>query len=114
MTRNKPGDQSDWRTTVTTGSDVADLTGSDFVVNDPADVLELFAAGLQGFVLDERQLSSAFFDLSSGFAGELLQKCSNYQLRVAVVIHDDSARSLSFRQFAVESNRRGAFVFVGS
>jgi hypothetical protein len=114
MIKNTPGDQTDWRTMVSAASGVADLTGSDFVVNAPADVLELFAAGLQRFVLDERQLSDAFFDLSSGFAGELLQKCSNHQLRIGVVGHDHGARSLSFRQFAVESNRGGAFVFVGS
>jgi hypothetical protein len=106
MIKNTPGDQTDWRTIVSAASGVVDLTGSDFVVNAPADVLELFAVWLQRFVLDERQLSDAFFDLSSGFAGELLQKCSNYQLRIAVVGHDHGAQvsaSGSLRLKAIEA-----------
>jgi hypothetical protein len=93
---------------------VTDLTTSDFVIRKPADVLELLGAGVHRVVLDERQLPDEFFDLSSGFAGELLQKCSNYGIRIAVVGEHEKGRSTSFRQFALESNRGNKFFFVAS
>ena len=37
-----------------------------------------FSADADGVLLLESDLSSAFFDLRSGIAGELFQKCTNY------------------------------------
>jgi hypothetical protein len=55
-----------------------------------------------------------FFDLSTGFAGELVQKCTNYGIKVAVVETSAKSRSTSFRQFASESNRGNRFIFVAN
>ena len=96
------------------GDTVADLTASEFTIRRPADVLELVGQGVGRFIIEDRQLPDEFFDLSSGFAGELLQKCSNYGLRVAVVGQHEAGRSSSFRQFVSESNRGRSFLFVAT
>ncbi|MEY4531242.1 MAG: hypothetical protein RLZZ156_1963 [Deinococcota bacterium] len=44
-------------------------------------------------LLTETDLSPNFFDLSSGLAGELFQKCTNYRLQLAVVVKDLSIYS---------------------
>ena len=59
--------------------------------------------------LDER-----FFDLSSGFAGEMLGKFSNYRLRVAFIgdLSEHAAASNAFAAFVREANRGDAAWFV--
>ncbi|MBM7830838.1 hypothetical protein JOE59_001543 [Agromyces cerinus] len=59
--------------------------------------------------LDER-----FFDLSSGFAGEVLGKFGNYRLRVAIVgdVSEHVATSDAFDAFVRETNRGDAAWFV--
>jgi hypothetical protein len=84
------------------------------VIQRPSDILDLFGRGIQRLIIAQHQLSADFFDLSSGFAGELVQKCVNYGMRVAVVGAGYEDRSMSFRDFVTEINRGGRFVFVGS
>jgi hypothetical protein len=104
-----------WPTTKSTdGVAVADLTSSDFRISRPADVLELVGAGVSRAILRDDQIAAEFFDLSSGFAGELVQKFSNYGLRIAIVGDYEQGRSTSFRQFAQESNRGNRLWFVHS
>jgi len=43
-----------------------------------------------GLVLDERDLSPDFFDLSTGLAGQVLQKFGSYRTRLAVIVRDAS------------------------
>lgn len=50
-------------------------------------------------------LPGAFFDLSSGVAGELVQKLANYGIRMAGVVPDLAAHSRRFQEFAEEANR---------
>jgi hypothetical protein len=101
-------------TTAADGTAFTDVTASDFAIRRPADVLELVGAGVARVILEERQLADDFFDLSTGFAGELLQKCANYGLRVAVVVREERDRSSYFREFVRETNRGDRFVFVAS
>jgi hypothetical protein len=60
------------------------------------------------------RLSEAFFQLRSGLAGAILQKLTNYRLRVAIV--GDIARHLeasqAFADFVTESNRGSHIWFV--
>jgi hypothetical protein len=104
-----------WRT-IQTGScaRITDLTGSDFRIRQPADILELVGAGVGRAILLDSQLDESFFDISTGVAGEVVQKCMNYGLRLAVITSSLDERSDYFRQFAQESSRHGRFVFVTS
>jgi hypothetical protein len=53
-------------------------------------------------VLGEAELGHDFFDLSSGFAGELMQKFVNYDQRLAIIVEDASKYSGSFQDLARE------------
>jgi hypothetical protein len=104
-----------WRTIQTAGcSRITDLTESDFRIKRPSDVLELVGAGVGRAILLDLQLHEDFFDLSTGVAGEVVQKCVSYGIRVAVITTAPAERSTHFRQFAQESTRNGRFVFAGS
>jgi hypothetical protein len=84
------------------------------------DVIDLVAAALsreaQLVAIPVSRLAPEFFRLSSGFAGELIQKCVNYRLRVAIVgdISGNLAGSAALRDFVRESNRREEVCFVDS
>lgn len=65
-------------------------------------------------LFNEGAVHPEFFDLSSGFAGEMLQKLANYGIRAGVVVADVSDYSDAFRDFVRESNRSGRARFFRS
>jgi hypothetical protein len=72
---------------------------------DPlAEVVRCIELGAHALLFDRGALPAAFFDLSTGIAGELAQKLVNYGLRMAAVVPDLSVHSLHFRDFAREAN----------
>lgn len=85
-----------------------------------ADALDLIGeAGFSGadtLVIPVSRLSPDFFRLSTGLAGAILQKCTNYRLRVAIVgdISEYTAKSGPLRDFVYESNKHGAVRFLAS
>ena len=85
-----------------------------------ADVLDiigsLYGTGADTVVIPAGRLSPDFFRLSSGHAGAMLQKFTNYQLRVAIVgdISAQLERSAPLRDFVRESNRGTQVRFLAS
>jgi hypothetical protein len=61
--------------------------------------------GAAALLFDHGALPAAFFDLSTGVAGEVAQKLSNYGLRMAGVVPDLTVHSPRFQEFAGEANR---------
>lgn len=79
---------------------------------DPAAlVTACIEGGHEGILLDESALPPAFFDLSTGWAGELLHRLSVYRLRLAGVVPDPGAHSPAFQDFVREANRGGRVRF---
>lgn len=70
--------------------------------------------GADAVLLDEGALPPAFFDLSTGVAGELLQKLANYGIRLAAVVADPSGHSAPFQDFVRESRRSRAHRFFAT
>jgi len=70
--------------------------------------------GTDRLLLDHGALPDSFFDLSSGVAGELVQKLTNYGIRMAAVVPEPQLHSEPFRDFAREANRAGPFRFFPS
>lgn len=69
----------------------------------------------QALLLYPANLPAEFFDLSSGLAGELLQKLRNYQLRLAIVDAEGTAPlSTYFQDMAGEERRSGYFGLFAS
>lgn len=70
--------------------------------------------GAKGLILTDADLSEDFFDLRSGFAGELLQKFVNYQIRVAIILPDPSIYGARFAELAYEHSTHPIVRFVNS
>jgi hypothetical protein len=57
------------------------------------------------FLLLEEHFPPAFYDLKTGFAGEILQKLANYGCRLAIVGSFAAIRSERFRELMREANK---------
>jgi hypothetical protein len=93
---------------------IAEVTG--MKVNDAQDALDLIGncsyQGAEAIILQEEDLAAEFFDLKTGMAGEVLQKFSNYRMRLAIVGDFEKYTSSSLKDFIFESNRSGRILFV--
>ncbi len=58
--------------------------------------------GAEGLLITEAELSQDFFDLRTGIAGELFQKCTNYHLQLAIVIKDFAVYGERFSELIYE------------
>ncbi len=61
-------------------------------IQSASDISAALSASVErgGLVLDEKDLSPDFFDLKTGFAGQVLQKFVNYRTKLAVIVRDAS------------------------
>ncbi len=87
------------------------------VIRKSQKMLDLMAfAGENGtnlLLLQEESFDPAFYDLSTGLAGEIAQKLFNYHTRLAVVGTFVSVRSNRFREFMLETNKGKQLRFFG-
>lgn len=99
------------------GSIYAELKGPAHCIQDTQDMLDLIATanyyrGASGIIINETHLPVDFFDLRTGLAGELLQKCSNYRFNLAITGDFSNVKSRSLCDFIRESNQTGRVLFV--
>jgi hypothetical protein len=71
---------------------------------------EAWFEGCVGMIVPKECFPESFFDLKTGFAGEILQKFSNYRMRIAVIGDFSSYMSKSLKDFIYECNN-GSIVF---
>lgn len=98
-------------------SSVAIVRSEQPLIVDPKSALELittvhYETGCDKLIVDKSALAESFFDLRSGLAGEVLQKCMNYQIKLAIVGDFSGYPSKSLQALIVESNRGNDFFFV--
>ena len=87
---------------INNGQDVLDLFG------------ELYGQYYDGIILYERNITPDFFDLQTKLAGEILQKFSNYRIRLVIVGDWSKYTSRSLEAFICESNRGKTVNFSSS
>lgn len=80
------------------------------LITDGSSAMDLLATvryetGCSAMVLRKEQLDESFFRLSTGLAGEVLQKFVNYQMRLGIVGDFDRYTSKPLRDFIRESNQ---------
>src|SRR5512133_4158596 len=84
----------------------------------PDDILDLMADARYNdsgsMIVHEEDLGTEFFDLKTGIAGEILQKFSNYRMRLSIVGDFTDLKSKSLADFIRESNNRKIISFVSS
>jgi hypothetical protein len=74
-------------------------------------VADCIENGADALLFDQGTLPPAFFDLSSGIAGDLLHRLSVYRMRLAAVVPDPSVHSPRFQEFMREANKGRAYRF---
>jgi Domain of unknown function (DUF4180) len=82
-------------------------------IHEAADIASALGAAMEsgGLLLDESQLGASFFDLRTGFAGEVLQKFTNYRVRLAIVVADARAYGSRFSELVHEHRSHNAVRF---
>lgn len=97
---------------------IAELISANIEIQDVDDAIDLMAnsryLGADGIVIHEHNLNPDFFKLSTRLAGEILQKFSNYRMRLAIVGDFSKYSSKSLKDFIYESNKNGRILFLPS
>ena len=91
---------------------VAAVTAGEKVITDVQSALDLIMT--KNIVLDKVLIAEAFFILSSGLAGEILQKFVNYGVRCAIYGDYSRYTSKPLRDFIYESNKGKDVFFVAT
>ena len=94
----------------------AEIQVSDIVIHSTEDAInlmgDLYYQGYDGLILHEEQITSAFFDLKTKMAGEILQKFSNYRFSLVLIGDFSKFPSQSLQDFIRESNKGRLVNFV--
>lgn len=97
---------------------IAELADSSAVITTAEEVLEFMVnagyLGADNIIIRQDQLTPDFFDLKTGVAGEILQKFSNYRMRLAITGDFSKYKSKSLKDFIYESNKSGRVMFVNT
>lgn len=100
------------------GITIAELLPGAAIIGSTEDLLDILADagynGSTGLIIHAGTLSAGFFDLKTRLAGDILQKFSNYRMRLAIIGDFPEVKSKSLRDFIRESNSRGTINFVSS
>lgn len=95
------------------------VRSDEIVITDSQSALDLlmtvnYDAGIKNIVIDKKLIKEDFFILSSGLAGEILQKYINYGGRIAIYGDYSQYTSKPLRDFIYESNKGHDVFFIAT
>lgn len=101
------------------GIDIAVVSGPERAVTDTQSALDLamsarYEAGAERLAIDKEAICEDFFILSTGVAGDILQKWINYHVKAAIYGDFSRYTSKPLKDFIYESNCGKDFFFVSS
>lgn len=96
---------------------VANIIADEIVINDLQSAIDLmmtvkYETGIKNIAISKDLITDKFFVLSSGIAGEILQKFINYQFRIAIFGDYTKYTSKPLKDFIYESNNGQDVFFV--
>lgn len=92
-----------------------EVISQDILIRNPQDALDLLGnVQSKNIVLHEHNFEKEFFDLSTRTAGEILQKMTNYFVKIAIIGDFEKYQSESLKAFIYESNKHRNHIFVNS
>jgi hypothetical protein len=95
---------------------IAELVDDDFIIKETQDAVDLLGEAVtndcSSIIIYRKNLHPDFFDLKTRLAGEILQKFSNYQVKLAIVGDFSGFKSKSLRDFIYESNKGNLIFFT--
>ena len=94
------------------GNQIVELVDDGLLISNVQDFLD-FAANCpsRNIILHKENIVPEFFDLKTKIAGDILQKASNYRIRIGIVGEFKNIKSKSLRDFIFESNKTEEIVF---
>ena len=98
---------------------VAEVSGQELLITDAQSALDIlmsakYDAGTKNIVIDKKLIVEDFFILSTGLAGEILQKYINYGGRIAIYGDYSHYTSKPLKDFIYESNKGKDVFFVST
>ncbi|MGA2408480.1 MAG: DUF4180 domain-containing protein [Bacteroidales bacterium] len=97
---------------------IAELTDEKIVISEVQDALDMMGeCGLKNcnrIIIKEQNLNPDFFRPHTGLAGEMLQKFSTYDFKLAIVGDFSKYKSKSLQDFIRESNKGRGIFFVNT
>ena len=101
------------------GTDIAVISSDEKVIVDTQSALDLamtvkYETKAANIVINKAAVCEEFFVLSSGMAGEILQKFINYHVRIAIYGDYSQYTSKPLKDFIYESNNGKNFFFVST
>jgi hypothetical protein len=99
------------------GIRVAILDDKDLLIIDAQSALDLIATidyhdDCQRIAIHKEAIVEDFFKLSTGIAGDILQKFTNYAKKIAIIGDFSNYESKPLQDFIYESNKGNAIFFV--
>ena len=96
---------------------IAVVSGDERIITDSSSALDLamtvkYETGANRIVINKEMFAEDFFILSTGLAGEILQKFITYQIKIAVWGDYSKYTSKPLKDFIYESNNGKDFFFV--
>ncbi|GBF38757.1 DUF4180 domain-containing protein [Leptospira johnsonii] len=89
------------------------LKEDDYIIQDKDSFFDLiYSASSDTIAVHSSHFPEHFFDLKTGFAGEIFQKITNYQKRFIVLGDYSNIPSKSFKDLIYETNKNGKVIFV--
>ena len=98
---------------------LAFINSEEPLIKDAQSALELIATvnyyhGANRLIIQKEAVDESFFQLSTGVAGEALQKFSNYGAKIAVVGDFSGYKSKALHAFIYECNKGNTAFFVAT
>jgi hypothetical protein len=94
---------------------ISEFISEDILIKTPQDALDLIGNLETDFIiLYDHNFEKDFFDLSTRKLGEILQKFTNYRIKLAIVGDFDKYPSKVLKAFIYESNAHREYLFVPS
>lgn len=99
--------------------DIAVISSDEQLIVDTQSALDLamtvkYETGAINIIINKSAVCEEFFILSSGIAGEILQKFINYHVRIAIYGDYSHYTSKPLKDFIYESNNGNDFFFVST
>jgi hypothetical protein len=96
------------------GNNIVEIIDNSVLIKEVDDALSLFCMieDCSSIILKKENIIDDFFNLATGIAGEILQKFSNYRMRMAIIGDFEEVQSKALKDFIYESNKTKRIVFV--
>lgn len=97
---------------------IAEIISDTIEINNAQDALDILAncayQDARRVVMYQENITEDFFDLKTTLAGDILQKFSNYNVKLAIIGDFSKYSSQSLRDFIYESNKATRISFVAT